>query len=414
MSKSKDNILLICHDIDRGDTKNNLPYSKLIDSLHEEFENKGFQCYQVARPGSVFVKEKAWVRPNAFEEYFRAGDLIKLIEKKIHRLVRYTFGVKWKPKFFFVIRRYFEKWLYIFKKINPKAIFVIDASSEMCTAARELDIPLIEVLHGIGYVRLPWDWNSRTVNELPTHVLCLDSISYKNLSELSAKGIVLKEIPHPWYKRFSSGNKDHGLDPTWTSKPYFIPEGMKMILISLTWGYDGDHGEYPEFANIIPSGLFPEELVEVIDQTCNEVFYCIRRHPLQLMQDQYSRQIHFLDEFVGRRKNCEFIKSSKATLISLLGHANGHITMISMTSFDAALMGVKTLFLCPTLLPQGKNSLMFEDLVDAGYARKAVIDTSEILNWVRNVKKHQPYQLSYATNEEWDLFIDEIIKNDSE
>ena len=307
MSKIKNKILLLCNDVDRGDVKNGLPYSKLIDSLHEEFQSKGYQCCQVAFPGSIFVKEKAWAYPTAFEEYFAIHDFIKVIEKKMHRIARYAFGIKWKPKFFFVTRSYFEKWLYIFQKICPKAIFVIGATSEMCLAARKLNIPIIEVLHGIGYYRIPWNWDLKSVNELPTHIFCLDVISHRNFSILSQKGIVLKTIPHPWYKRFNLSAKDSNLDSTWISKPDFIPKDKKIVLISLTWGYDGDHGAYPEFADIIPNGLLPEELIRVIEHTCDEVFYCIRRHPLQIMQAQYNRQIRFLEEFVDGHKNCEFI-----------------------------------------------------------------------------------------------------------
>lgn len=398
-------ILLICHDVDRGDIKQGLPYSKLIDSLHEEFARIGFRCKQVALPGSSLVGEKAWGHPDSFEDFFKSNG------------IQYRFKQKFLSKLYKFLKvkqdsenNKVKKWKLIFYKLKPKAIFVIGATPAMCLAAKIMKIPLLEVLHGIGYIRIAWGWEVKQPLELPDFILCLDKRSWKSFSPLESKGLKVKEIPHPWYKRFI-GRVPQDLDPQWVQPLGFMPSDKKIILISLTWGYDGDHGDHTYFSNIIPNGLMPDELVSVIEDTKHDVFYCIRRHPVQIRLPQYKHQIEFLEKFVEVHSNCEFIQSSEATLISLLQKTVGHITMSSMTSYDAAIMGVQSLLLCPTLLDGRINQDAFEDLVEAGYAKKIGAKKSLIKEWVYRVQRMEPFHLTDAKENDWESFIYDLIRN---
>jgi len=45
-------VLLFCHDVDRGLTLNGLAYSPLIDSIYEEFTRKKIKCQAISLPWS--------------------------------------------------------------------------------------------------------------------------------------------------------------------------------------------------------------------------------------------------------------------------------------------------------------------------------------------------------------------------
>jgi hypothetical protein len=85
---------------------------------------------------------------------------------------------------------------------------------------------------------------------------------------------------------------------------------------------------------------------------------------------------------------------------------DGHISMSSMTVYDAALLGVKSLLLCPTLLKDGIFADYFEDLVKAGYVEKIVSNDTFIFNWVYTIKKsHSTFSLTSATEGDWNSFL---------
>ena len=402
--------LLICHDVDRGDIKEGLPYSKLIDSLYEEFMGKGYNCLQVAFPDAQLVDEKAWGKPLRFENFFYNEFFFNKILIKLTTILTRIFKIEIKINRIFIPKNHTNNWLKIFQIIQPKVIFSIGASSEMCCAAKRIRIPVVEVLHGIGYRRIEWGWEQKNYYELPDFILCLDSISKKSFMPLEYKGIIIKEIPHPWYKRFSMKIPPHNIDSTWLNCPCSIPVVNKVVLVSLQWGYAGDHGEHTEFSNIVPNGLLPDELVRAIEDTKQEVFYCIRRHPVQLRRKKYKKQVAFLDKFVSTHLNCEYIDSSKSTLVSLLQKVDGHITLSSMVSYEAAMMGVKTLLLCPTVLAGGKNESLFEDLVSKGYASKILPEKNKIINWIDHLYKISPLSLTDAKERDWEVLISGLIR----
>ena len=400
-------ILLICHDADRGDFKEGLPYSKLLDSLHEELLYRGFNCYQISRPGSKLTGNLAWAKPLPFEGFFETKYLI-------NKILNSGFNFFYKLMGFKIIFQFkfgkISQWKSILSKTNPKLIFVIGSTPQLCRAARALGIEVFEVLHGMGYHVIPWGWDKLSISELPSYILSMDSVSTNTFRKLCSTGLFVKEIPHLWYKRFTNIIYFKNLEKEWYEIPEFIKYKKKVILISLSWGYDGDHEGVGEFANVLENGLMPNELIEVINETSKDIFYCIRRHPVQQLSSRYEYQKKFLDELIKHNQNCEYIFSTQLGLVSLLKKVSGHITMSSMTSYDAALMGVKTLFLCPTLLKGGIHEFLFEDLINLKYAKKISIERDMILKWVNDIKSIDPLSLSTSSEQDWNKLLNEITK----
>lgn len=389
---SKCDILFICHDVDRGEIKDGLPYSKLIDSCYEELISKGFKCQQLARPFSKLVNNKAWAKPYSINRNYllvRIFDsLIKFISFKRSRNNK--------------IVKFYKR---LFNLCEPKFIISIDTNRHICNAARDYGIPIAEILHGFGYQPGEWNWiNEKKIN-LPSHILSFDEVSTKSFSILEkSKDVSVQEFPHPWYKRFSIIQRNE-LDSEWINRPDFLPSQKKCLLISLGWGYDNDHGKHTFMKGILRNGLFYEELIHVIQKTKEEIFWCVRRHPVHLHTKRYKHQLKILNDLINKYENVEWEKSSETSLISLLNHVDAHITMMSMTAYDAALLGVKTLFLCPSLGKNNVNEKLFNDLVQKGYAIKSYNDEKFILDWALNVKKTEPLKLTDATDEDWNNFM---------
>jgi hypothetical protein len=392
----KSDTLLVCHDVDRGEIKNYKPYSKLIDSIHEDLIKKGFKVSQFSLPFTVM--EDAWSSP------FRANKLF---------FFAYIFGgliTKFTKFFNFSSNNfidYFNSYIfdYLLKKCNPKFIIAIGANSILCEISKKKNVPVIELLHGFGYKNL-WVWENLDSSQLPSHILSLDRTSTNTFSILKNKGTDIIEIPHPWYKRFYNNPDISDLDSEWLAKPDFIKAGKKVILVSLTWGYDGDHGEHSYLSNLVENGLIPNSLINAIEYSKEDFFWCIRRHPVQYRSSKYDYQIDFLNSLTLKYSNCEWKKSTSMPLVSLFKVIDGHISMSSMTSYDAALMGIKSLLLCPSLLKGNIGENYFSDLEADGFVIKKTADLAYILNWVKNVKRVKGFTLTSAREQDWELFLE--------
>lgn len=392
--------ILLCHDYNRGGYRDELPSSPLMDSIHEDLNKWKLGILQIALPGSVLLGNKAFNSPIGLDSI--AIDLDSL-KNKIRSL----------PGFFstYLLKLFTNDdvlYYYLLCKVNPKFVIVINAPKSLCRVGRYLNIPILELNHGIGYVPKSHWWHRRKPDALPSHFLSLDRISSESITKDVGSSISLIniiEIPHPWYKNINQRKSENNLVLSDCKKKW-----KKLIVISLMWGYDGDHGGLDEMSGILSNGLMYSELIKAIADSHDEVYWCIRRHPLQSRLERYNYQIPFLDSLVETYTNCEWQKSTNATLDEILGLADGHITMASMTAYDASILGVKSMLLCPTVRENGIYSNLFNDLVEAGYAIKTPASTETIIEWARSAVKTTPYRITDATEDNWINLIDGLLK----
>lgn len=384
-------ILLFCHDVDRGTSLNNKAYSPLIDSVKDQFEEAGYSCLSIAHPWSKIIGNAGYGSPIAINRsYFIAKVLSKLTHK---------FGNKADVKLY-------ER---IIKKSNAKVIVTIGCSNELCEAARNLKVFHAELLHGIGYTPMPWGWEKKDRIHLPQAILSLDEVSTQTFSELEKYGVLIKEIPHPFLNRFQEGKLDK--IPTEWLPAKKRTKYKKEILVSLQWGYAPGLDEHDFFKGFLPNGLFYDELKRVIHETKNTVFWRFRFHPVQYRQpDKYEKLLLFMDEFIKENNNCEWKESTCIPLPSLLIQCSGHITMSSMTNYEAAYLGVPTLALCPSLRAGGIYEDFFEDLVKQGYVSKQSAEVDNVLNWVNTVEKKQPLLQNLSHSEDPEALINWLLE----
>lgn len=387
---NKCDLLFICHDADRPLKLKGEAYAPLIDSIREDFEQRGFKCISVAHYGSKLTGKRAYGNPLSVNRkqlrYLIIGRLISLL--RIDKVFK-------KPSFY----------KYLLKKINPRIVFTIGAPDQLCYEARLKDILTVEILHGIGYKFIPWGWDEKSTDYLPKAILSLDKVSSTSFSSLSKQGINILTIPNPFLKRFLP------------SRLYLLPNEWKMvigknnkkkILVSLNWGYWGDHGEFSEFADILSNGLFYEELADLIRDDLN-VFWCFRLHPLQTTLKKYRNLRDFLDRFVKDNSNCEWIQSSSLPFPIVAAQCSGNIGMSSMSCYDAAAMGVPSLMLCPTIQPGGIHEDWFEDLENEGYVTKNIVDKKRLQNWVQAVEKIEPRLSNLIDEDSWENAVEWLL-----
>ena len=382
----KCDVLFFCSDANRGLQLNHRAYSPLMDSLREEFEKRGYKCISIANPFSILTGEKAYGNSLAMNKSFFIAEIKRRLLAK------------------FFLRKHginplLNLYGNIFQQARPKLIITINCNDFLCAAARRAGIYHLELLHGIGYSPIPWSWDKKGKQFLPQGIISLDDVSTKTFLVLEQKGVSIFQIPHPFLSRFALGNLVN-LPEEWKiankQKKY-----KKEILISLQWGYAGDHGHKQHFQDILNNGLFFDELAEVIQLTRNEIFWRFRFHPVHYRNlNKYQFLFDFINNFIESRENCEWKESTYLPLPSVLAQCDGNITMNSMTSYEAAYMGIKTLALCPIIRERGLHADMFTDLVDKGYMLKQPPNIESILYWVRMVEKSEPL-LGNLTDKYW-------------
>lgn len=364
----KCDVLLFCHDADRGVTLNNKAYSPLIDSVQNKLKIEGYSCQTIAHPFSKLIGNWAYGFPITINRsYLKALVLNKIL--KNNNLVKY-----------------YED---LFKAANPRIIISIGCNDEFCLAARNLNIYHFELLHGIGYTPMPWDWDKKEKENLPQGILSLDAVSTNTFNELKLKGLDVYQINHPFLSRFNLKNNIE-LPEEWILND-IDQKYTKTILVALQWGYAPSIDELDIYKGILNNGLFFEEIESIIKETKDSIFWRFKFHPVQYRQQKkYKKLFNIVDNFIKEFKNCEWKESTFLPLPSILGTCDGHITMSSMSSYEAAYLGVRTLALCPTLQKGGIYENMFEDLVKKGYLVKEKPNKVKICNWINELTRLEP------------------------
>lgn len=380
--------LLFCHDVDRGVSFRGKAYSPLIDSIREELEAISISCQSIAHSGSELVGGRAY------------GNPICITKKHLAALVNSKLLFKRAA-----LRNLYKE---IIQDSGAKLIISIGCPGDLAWAARQIGVFHIELLHGVGYSMLPWGWDKIDTDNLPRGVLSLDKISTDSFSPLVKHQITVKTIPHPFLKRFRP-NKKRFIPEEWLinlSKKSFY---KKKILISLAWGYAGDHGGRVQFKNILRNGLFFSEIEQVVKRR-RDIFWFFRLHPVQLRKSKYRKLINFLKEFVSMHENCDWELASYLPYPSIAMHCSGNVGMNSMSCYDAAAMGVPSLVLCPTVQPGNIHDDMFIDLIEEKYVTKALPNLLVINDWVDMVEPKQPRLTNLEDDAAWEDALQWILE----
>lgn len=359
-------VLLICHDVDRGATVQGKAYSPLLDSIGDDLAAKGWVCGRLVHPYSRLTGQAAHGSPvSANRLLMRAA-----AGRALGNLFR-SFGVRAGSD---ALR---DAYVRLLRQARCTCVIAIGAPEALCRAAHQLGIPIADLLHSMGYTPLPWSYGQRESAALPDVILSLDPVSTETFSVLRDRGLDVMEIPHPWLARFGpDGTAPFGLQ----SSGSLAADDRITALVSLQWGYDND---YPLYSGILENGILPAAVERAIGRTERSVRWLLRLHPVQLRNRQYAHHVAYCDDLTRRMTNCEWEAPSTMPLPLVLALTDCHVTMGSMTAYDAAHFGVRTLLLCPMLRSGAAYAVMFRDLMRDGYADLGPLDDEEaIVHWV--------------------------------
>jgi hypothetical protein len=388
----KSDVLFFSQDVDRGLSLETKAFSPLVDSTIEILEQNGLKCESILLPGSKLTSRSAVNRPLNISNLcliFQAADFI--------------------IKFFFVVfrlkrQRFFMVLFYrcLLKIYNPKIIICIGATPALCEAARKYGFTLAELLHGIGYPKIPWGWDKIERKQLPEIIFALDNVSVSTFRNTQDKRFDVHLISHPFHRQLLKNNPFQ--TSGWMKSKKTSSLYSKTVLLTLTWGYAGDHGPYPELKGILKNGFLPDEVIDAIKGSSNIFFWRIRMHPVQIRNRSSDWLKIKLTDFCKENPNSEWEETSRLPLFTVAQACDCHITMVSQASYECAYLGLKTMALCPTLRVGGTNETMFTDLVKSGYLIKQPPNKSEILEWVAQSLKKTPLKMDGVVK------IENIIK----
>lgn len=296
--------------------------------------------------------------------------------------------------------------------LKPSLIFAFQATQELCTAAHELGISVVEPMHGMNLSPSDEIFKSTIYglesNVLPDAYLAYDDRTLSTLRDLIGdRDISVFRMPHPWHVECQNPESIYFNGKLLSSLT--SASNTVKILVSLQWGYAG---ERDSLSNIIPNGVMHPSIVEAII-TNPHVLWLLRLHPVQLRTRGYKSHIEYVRLLSEKYQNVKWEEPTSLPLPAILSNIQGHITMTSGTAGEAAIFGVPSLLLCPTLRIGGALQGWFSELVEGEYAEYGVLDAKCISDWISKLSSTQSKlhrnEVSLSRRE-FELCMDSLIK----
>lgn len=324
-------VLFVCHDVDRGIDMSGLAFSPLIDPIRSNLEKIGIKSAVVAQPFSILGLGKAPGSPRTINRKYLAGS----IQGRFGRIFfkrRYNISHK-------------NLWKTILEKSQASVVVAIGSSVELSTAANEHGVHLIELLHGYNYGEIPWGYDLRPPDQLPSTILSLDDKSTKTFSKLSTSKNFCITVKNPWYEYLLSGanNDDSDFESFHTMKQFLIDqkgENKKLVIVCLQWGY----GRGERFDGIFRNGLFPEQIESLLVDQQSDELWIFRLHPVQVREVKYKAEREYLAEFTDKFSNAFSYEVQMLPLPMILEIADAHLSPASGSTSEALSFGVPCLF----------------------------------------------------------------------
>lgn len=380
--KKEFDILLICNDGDRGIKIENKLYSPIMDSFRERAESWGYKTCTFASPYSSMVGKVAFNNPFSL-------NLLFLLDKLLHT------------------RFFINKFKKILLSSKCKLIISIDTNKEYLAAARQAQIPVAEIMHGWGYTSFAYrGWD--VVSNQPDFFIAYDEVTIKSLREVTNPEKIIA-VNHIWLERFKDSLFVQAIAQNYI-KPILrkkLKSFHKTIVYAAEWGYDS---EVQEFEGIIDNGVMHDSVNQAIKNTTKDVQWIIKPHPIQLRNPNYRRHIKFFHDLEKKNANVIMEEAKEIPTQLLLTFADGVITMSSMTSYDAAFLGVPSLGLCPCLKTTGMYRDYYKDIENEGFFTRGELNTESIIVWIKkNAQKKRESFNSLKKTDDLRKAIDERI-----
>lgn len=317
-------ILYLCHDNSRPIFFNGKYYSPLIDSINIRL-NK-FSNMTMALPFSKYGGDLTYgnvVNLNAH--------IIIALFKRV--LFFRSIALKNKKKDF-LIKFYSE----LLIQIKPKVIIGIQPSTEICIAAKKLNIDVYDVQHGIIEVENKESYYSLEKRKLynkeswPTYILCrnIESLNKISKSIPYTKPIIIGNLNKYFYSKIYIVNRETKI----------VENHSKTILFTFQPFYDKKFSLKNKHKGIV----FPSILLKLILNSKYD--FILKLHPSQIQNSNlFKKHIKAFDKLFLNCNNVEYITCNKNPLEDSLIKSDLHITFNSACVYDALNYNLKTILL---------------------------------------------------------------------
>lgn len=396
-------ILYSASDANRGHHGSDGYFSPIIDPIQEYFKCHSYKAVNLSYPLSYYHSSE--VRGGAIL-LNRKAIIIILLELIERMVLGRNIAAKRKGNRRVLLLKN------MLTNIKPNLIFAFQATQELCVAAHELGIAVIEPMHGMNlspkdkiFRSTIWGIDSKA---LPDAYLAYDDRTKATLAELIGdREIKIFRMPHPWHVECQNG-ASLLFDGRRSSLLYSSEYSIK-ILVSLQWGYDG---ERDSLSNIIPNGiLHPSIEQSIIDNP--SVLWLLRLHPVQLKARGYNAHRNYVRSLSEKYANVKWQDATTLPLPTILANVQGHITMTSGTAGEAAIFDVPSLLLCPTLKPCGVHSGWFAELAEQGLVEFGELDSAYISSWILRLTQGGNKQKSrdwVVERQNFSITLDEVLE----
>lgn len=383
-------VLLICHDYNRGFTWQGKSYSTLLDSMNELLMGHSLSTVTVAKYFSQITGSAA------FGAVFEVNGIMAraLMWRRIRKLLCKSKISANDPLV--------KAWSSVLQKVRPKVVIGIQPSEELCVAARNQQIKTYDVQHGVldekiyyGFTRTPSRFGSAG---WPDAVLCWDETSADFVKKTSKSAVQSLVIGNLWIDRFKFPRPEDELVRQCNNQLSANVESPP-ILVSLSW----DLAQYGSFSAL---GI-PEDLIHVIKTTQDKYQWWLRLHPIQMRGPRSADVKRLLEKEFKHCKNVEWIKCSEAPLPVILSAVKLHLTVLSAVTIEAESFGVKT-----ALLLDDRKILKeyFPRQLEIGIAVMVGSNKGAIMKWLTDSKSGEQIS-SRQVNSEYNRNLIEFLNN---
>tara|TARA_Y100000389_G_scaffold102965_1_gene99824 strand:+ start:9419 stop:10672 length:1254 start_codon:yes stop_codon:yes gene_type:complete len=321
-------ILYSCHDNSRPILLDGKYYSPLIDSLAMKLNN--YSHITLALPFSKYSGNKTSGNTVNLNLYVIAALLKRFLTSGSIALK----NIKNDP-----LIKFYNK---LYQKINLKLIIGVLPSIEMCIAAKNNNIKIMDVQHGIIESDDPDSYYSLDKRALyqnsgwPDYILCRNEQSYKTV-------LKLKDYTKP----FLIGNLNkffyENIYPNKERIPLFKTKGETILFTFQDFNRIPDISSFTK-SNMNAGIIFPNALLKLISES--NYNFLLKLHPSQIhKKDLFKLHNKAFEKMFDGYDNIDYINCNQMPLEYSLTESDLHITFNSATLYDAMDYGLKTILL---------------------------------------------------------------------
>lgn len=313
-------VIAFAHDTTRSTVDGKANYSRLTDSLLDEFERQGHNVGSFALWGSRMTNSKAWRNPRSIN---RAA-LLAWLGSVLLRIV-------WNGKFYFRNVGPCQEALYrrIIRTSGARIVISVSPPIPLLKACHSLGVVSAEVIHGFGYRELPTAYKDRPGTELPTFVLARDGITANSMKPLASEGVgVITLDPFP------RAGVEHSPNPFATSlnssSDSPLPrQGSRKVLVAVSHGgrLDKPHFDLDLFKALL-------------SHSTDLIFWTVRLHPVQASSARFRGFRQELARQLARYPNVELQESNRIDVRDAILSSDVLVTHFSEIVYEAALLKV--------------------------------------------------------------------------